>query len=117
MTGLPTFICPECGSDLRQVGIQSRERLTPVRRFRKRDLPPALRWKMRWQLIGAVVVILTVQVPLLLLTPTWRTDHRRDNYTPNSKSFASLMIANDFRTLVWTGKRTTTSISVASRRN
>ncbi len=59
--GLTTFVCPECGSDLREVGIIRSQLNAGVKT--QRPWWPAFGWILGWSVaIGCVAVVLTVAV-------------------------------------------------------
>src|SRR5258706_6017168 len=105
VTGLPTFQCPECGMDLREVGIVTREVVPARRRFGMRDLPRDVRLRLvrTFILMGALMVLIDAVV--FFSTPSWATGHYITKFTPRSKAFTRLELTTDFRTLQLMGKR------------
>jgi len=80
--GLPTFTCPECGSDLRKVGI-----ITPRRASRRLGAVGAA---VRWTLTLAVAATLITVVLAATLLPNRVIKHSRYTLTPASGAYASV---------------------------
>ena len=95
VTGLADFICPECGSDLREAGIVKRTVAVGGRAPPAKDWPAKVRRRMHVQ-IALLVVAALIMTPFL---PLWRTDRRDMVYVPKSVAYRSVMLSSAFTRL------------------
>lgn len=64
VTGLETFVCPECGSDLRQVGITGTQQRTG---------PGPLAWHMIWLMVIAPLLMTVIAIGVNFAPRTYQT--------------------------------------------
>jgi len=102
VTALPTFVCPECGSDLREVGIIRRDR--PTRKLRWSDLPKAVRSKYRWRL-AITATLASVLFASSIFLCSWSHEQQTWWFTSNSASYKSVAIESTFTTMRLLGMR------------
>ncbi|HOW70852.1 MAG TPA: hypothetical protein PKY77_09650 [Phycisphaerae bacterium] len=92
--GLPTFTCPECGSDLREVGI-----VTPTTR---RPLPPlvlAIIWTLILPVPAMVVSVVVIGVVPLVQETTMNVHY----LAPSSGAYAGLDLESHSQNTVGSG--------------
>lgn len=99
VTGLPTFQCPECGSDLREVGIVKQDVKKGPRRFGMADLPREVRMRLTRTIIFLASLTLLAIVIIIFSMPTWSTAHYVDSFVPKSKTFSRLSLESNFQTM------------------
>jgi class 3 adenylate cyclase len=97
VSNLPTFTCPECGSDLREVGIVRRTR-PPRAGLRWSDLPKPIRRKYtRRNATAALIAVVLSQVMSWAIAWIW--DQPAWWFTSRSTSYTSLGIEAPFLSL------------------
>ncbi|MBN1343855.1 MAG: hypothetical protein JXQ73_14320 [Phycisphaerae bacterium] len=82
--GLPTFTCPECGSDLREVGIRTSQEARPLSSFWRKVI-----WTLALVLPAVVTtLLLMVLLPVILPAPYLISDSR--TFEPRSKEYEGI---------------------------
>ncbi len=99
VTGLPTFQCPECGSDLREVGIVKQEIKAAPRRFGMADLPREVRMQLTRTILFLASITSLAIVIIFFTMPTWSTTRYVDSFVPRSKSFSRLSLESNFQAM------------------
>lgn len=95
VTGLPDFTCPECGSDLRDVGIV--KRTVPG----APTSPPLKEWPMsvRRRLRAQMLVLLPLAFVGIRVLPLWRSQRWDMTYAPKSAAYRGVTLSAVFTKL------------------
>jgi class 3 adenylate cyclase len=104
VTSLPTFVCPECGSDLREVGIVRRNRPGRKARLRWRDVPKAIRRKYDRR-IWVMALVAVVLSRYSVYAVSWSWDRPAWGFTSRSVSYNGASIEAPFLSLQLLGMR------------
>jgi predicted RNA-binding Zn-ribbon protein involved in translation (DUF1610 family) len=96
--GLPTFICPECGCDLRTVGIRTPSTRVPI--------AAGFLWGTAWTVLLPISAFLITTI--LVFAGAWPTNyvHNESSYLrPKSGNYVQLQMHATADRLVWGARR------------